>query len=585
MNQKAQSEVVGVILILTLVMLSIAVITAAGLPSLDRMQENTETERVLNEFTALDSEISTVTFGEAAARTVRLNTGGGSLSVDNSSGRLNITHHPLPPADSYEVYEGSIGEVRYENNDRIVAYQGGGVWTAQRAEEGSGMVSPPEFRFRGSTLTFPILRINSSRQIAGDARGEPLTVRQQRMDNVYPDVDSDWRNPVSNGTVEVTVESRYYEAWGRYFEHRTEGSVDIDHGESTATAFLDIEETASFDSGVLAAGANANELEIGNQANLASYDSSDGGEPGDDIDDACTMGEDADCTDGLYADGEIRTPGSVDVSNQGRVFGSIFAEGQIEISQGEVSGDIVSAEQACEGQCGGGGGGGGGTVYGDVVSDASIDIPDHFSPDPVVEEETSRAADDNDNSEYGINNLEDPDPDDVIGGNDDETIYLEGDVEINNPLEFDVSEANVTVAVDGSLEFNEESTIVDSSDNNTVTWYVHGDLQVTQGNVDVTSDDDYASWRNFFIVSSSGTVEIRQEGEIVAAIYAPDSSLAMGNNRDIYGALIVGDFTMNNLNRIDIFYDKDLEGRNMQILNPEVAITYMHVTENEVTIE
>lgn len=32
-----------------------------------------------------------------------------------------------------------------------------------------------------------------------------------------------------------------------------------------------------------------------------------------------------------------------------------------------------------------------------------------------------------------------------------------------------------------------------------------------------------------------------------------------GNNRDIYGALIIGDFDeTNNLNSLDVYYDKDL---------------------------
>lgn len=582
---RAQSEVIGVILILALVMTSIGAILVTGLPSVDRLQQNAETERVANEFSDLDAEISTVTFGGAKARNIRLNTGDGQLSVDNTSGWINITHYPIN-ASNRTIYNRSIGKIEYEANGEVIAYQGGGVWrTRNEPGAGSGMLSPPEFRFRGSTLTFPIINISSNLEYTGSARSGGLTVSRKGTSNIFPNSSAAYSNPIDNGSINVTVQSRYYDAWANYFEERTDGKVvEINDARETATVELSIEASTTFDSGLLASGGNANTLEVGNQGQITTYNSTDGNDAtGLDIGSQCSS---SGCSDpALYAGGDIRSSGEVIVdSPQAEVYSDILSSDDISVDKGYVYGDITSAETAQEN---------GGTVDGDIESNANVSIDSQFPPGPIVNKEISDAKSSNNNNDYSsCIDTSGPSAPSFDGtctnlgsaSSGDETIYLQGNTEIDDPLEFDL-DGNLTIAVDGPLTFDASTEITNYvDDNDSITWYVRGDLSVTQGSVNVESDSDQSAFRNLFMTTGS-TVTIEQQGRFEGAIYAPESDMTAGNQRNIYGAIIVGDFQVGNLNKVQVFYDTDLKGREIAILEPTVAITYLHVTENRVKIE
>jgi len=64
-------------------------------------------------------------------------------------------------------------------------------------------------------------------------RARPTSVR-------YPNAttDENFTNPLEDGIVNVTVQSKYYEAWGAYFAERTEGEVFYNHTAETARVRL-----------------------------------------------------------------------------------------------------------------------------------------------------------------------------------------------------------------------------------------------------------------------------------------------------------------------------------------------------------
>ena len=87
----------------------------------------------------------------------------------------------------------ALGSVVSESGDSEIAYQSGGVW--RRSGDDSRMVSPPEFHYRGRTLTLPVIAVN------GDGAGETLTVRGGGTTTKAPC--SDGENPLANGRVLV----------------------------------------------------------------------------------------------------------------------------------------------------------------------------------------------------------------------------------------------------------------------------------------------------------------------------------------------------------------------------------------------
>jgi flagellin-like protein len=246
-RDRAQSSPIAVVLLLGMVIAGAGVVVGVGSIAIEETTEQTELARVEHALTMFDARTAMVGLGETTAQAVPLGgRAGGRYVADPDAGWLRITHLNYSGTDDAVVYNQSLGSLRYTNGESEVAYQGGGVW--RRTDGGTVMVSPPEFHYRDATLTLPVIRV-----VDGDAAGGPTTTafvdRADPTRRIYPVIHPDgdeerypngerYLNPVRNGTVRVTVKSRYYEGWASYFDVRTTGLVTVDHDSGTATVEL-----------------------------------------------------------------------------------------------------------------------------------------------------------------------------------------------------------------------------------------------------------------------------------------------------------------------------------------------------------
>ncbi|MFB6102832.1 MAG: hypothetical protein ABEJ73_09730 [Haloplanus sp.] len=227
-DRRAQSEPLGVILVIGLVIVSTTAVVTFGFSAIEDVQAQSELDRAENGMTLLDSRLSTVALGDAESQAITLPTSNGGYTVDSDAGTIRIVHRNYDGSnDATLVSNTSLGAIVYRSGDASIAYQGGGVW--RKYSDGSTqMVSPPEFHYRRGTLTFPLIRIQGNGSAGGlttvsarsPGNGQPVYPSTE----TYPN-DDHYRNPVENGTVEVTIWSEYAEAWGSYFNTRTDGNV------------------------------------------------------------------------------------------------------------------------------------------------------------------------------------------------------------------------------------------------------------------------------------------------------------------------------------------------------------------------
>ncbi|MFB6198286.1 MAG: hypothetical protein ABEI52_08485, partial [Halobacteriaceae archaeon] len=200
-------------------------------------------EHAMSQF---DSRVAMVGLGRSNVQVLRLGqTRGGTYSVNPGTGWLRITHTNYSGSGNTEVIANitRLGEVVYRNGGTTIAYQGGGVW---RLDNGGGatMISPPEFHYRGATLTLPILNVSGSGSVAGSTTAVlSQTVAHRRIfpnsSATYDTAPSqEYRNPIGNGTVNITVKSDYFRAWETYFRTRTDGNVSVDPANETVTIQL-----------------------------------------------------------------------------------------------------------------------------------------------------------------------------------------------------------------------------------------------------------------------------------------------------------------------------------------------------------
>jgi flagellin-like protein len=265
-DDRGQSAVIGVALLIAIALLGTTAVLALGGAALTDTQTQSSLERAEHQMTLFDSRAAMVALSDSDIQTVELGQGSGSYRIEDGTGRITITHVGFtndsssytldgniaddgPNDDDHQIFSSELGSVVYERGNTRIAYQGGGVWRV-----GSGdprMVSPPEFHYRGATLTLPV--INTT---AGDGRSGAGTVSARvtpdeddpfsRMypdpngengNSPYPDGDG-FRNPVEEGYIVVEVQSEYYAAWADYFRKRTTG--DVTTWASNETARLEL---------------------------------------------------------------------------------------------------------------------------------------------------------------------------------------------------------------------------------------------------------------------------------------------------------------------------------------------------------
>ncbi|MFW5937457.1 MAG: DUF7289 family protein [Halanaeroarchaeum sp.] len=250
---RGQSSVVGVVLLLGITVIGTGAIVGIGAQAYADAERSATISQAEHSLTQFDSNAAVVALGESSSQRVDLGgSGDGEFEAERDSGWLRVVHHNATGSDRDEtVYNASMGSVSYKQDDVEIGYQGGGVW--ERRGNGSVMRSPPEFNYRGATLTLPVIRVANDDQASG--RTDAVVTQPDDSRRVFPndsdDGDRDWddegapygdgsayENPVTSGNVTVTVHSRFYDAWGEFFRTRTAGEVSVDHDRERATVEL-----------------------------------------------------------------------------------------------------------------------------------------------------------------------------------------------------------------------------------------------------------------------------------------------------------------------------------------------------------
>jgi hypothetical protein len=235
MDARGQAETIGVVLLLAITVASVGVVVTVAGSALDGAEHSTSVQRAEQSLSLFDARGALVALGQTDGQTVSLaGSGDGSYEVQPDAGHISVIRQDSNGSQVGDpIVNTSLGALVYENGDSEVAYQGGGVWRSEGA--GSRMVSPPEFNYQDATLTLPLIRVTGGETaVAGKptARVTPNSVD----DSKFPTANQS--NPLSNGTVIVSVQSEYYRGWASFFRDRSTGNVTV--YESNQTVELEL---------------------------------------------------------------------------------------------------------------------------------------------------------------------------------------------------------------------------------------------------------------------------------------------------------------------------------------------------------
>ncbi|WP_193310208.1 archaellin/type IV pilin N-terminal domain-containing protein [Halorubrum halophilum] len=472
-GERGQSEVIGVVLLLAITITAVTVTVATGSVALGLVTDEAQSASVENGMSQLSSQSSLVALGETDARRFDLGSvDGGKLRLDESAGRVEVRIETA--SGTTTAYNGSIGTLSYVGSQRTVAIQGGGVWSL---EGGRGrMISPPEYHYRGETLTFPIVRLT---QNASSTAGGTGVIRQPpNVSETVVETD----NPLRNGTVVVEIQSTYYEGWYDFFADRSDGTVTKDDANQTTTARLVVPEEVSFD------------------RTLAVAD----------------------------ADGYSHK----------------------------------------------------GTPHNELSESEYVEGGSYPDPGPLIRDQIAAAAASNDNGAESCVTATGFDGCGTVGSG---VYYFDGDTTVTDDFSFDTSGGDVVVAVDGDLDIGDNDIAVQSGNDNGVTYFINGSLDL-QGDPTVSVDD---ASRNVFYVDDGFLDGSAGDGNptIEGIVYAPNADVVTKGNPTLRGAFVTKSLSTGG--NAKVTYDESLRGEQIRITggSGQDAITYLHVSENVVEID
>ncbi|MFW6000257.1 MAG: DUF7289 family protein [Halorubrum sp.] len=598
--ERAQSEVLGTVLLLGLTVAVVGSTVALGGAALDDSQQTADLQRVEGAMTQVDSKASLVAHGGSPSQQVRMDEGqGADFRVDEDAGWLRI--EVSGGENGTVTNQTSLGAIVYERGGETVAYQGGGVWRSSGSR--SQMVSPPEFHYRGSegpeTLTLPLVTIENGSGPLGDT----VRIGESERDaaSVFPN--EDYGNPLadSNVTVEITVKSEYADAWGRFFESRTSASVTELDDDRVRVRLRTATKHPTLGASVSATGRS--ELRMGSVDwfSADSYNSKNGSY------ESQTPNNGA----------NVQTRGDFALTKRGggntekvRIRGNLTAE-SYNIPPGQSDKLNVSGERRTE------------TAFDDLTPVAG-GIRERI--DGVREQDL---AEDAPNQSTGINLSGDEtatiDQDTYVDGNvslsdratltvtDGATLHVAGELRATGTgsrIEFDTESGNTTGLVDEGVDFSDNATVrasgggraelyVDDSINLTDTASVttaedtrldvyNTDEIDLRGPVEVAADGDVAS--NLWLYTSGDEVEM-EGGEdddnrvrFGGVFYAPQSDVRLENRMEIHGSFTFQKFSFKN-GYIEIHYDEALrdnqpfDGRSVPV------VSHLHVSTHGVVVE
>lgn len=217
-SEEGVSPVVGMLLILTIIILSITVICVGGLPLINAARESAHLQGMRNSFAVLHADIEEVVrgpiVGVGPARITRMNIGGGALSVTPVTGSFQISN------ESEYILHINPGIITYEYAEQTIAYENGATFSRYRSGavmDGAPLIFIQKVDDTNITVMIHVINITGTdSSVGGKGFARVRTSYESSTSWVPAEIEPNAQ------MVTINITSKYYDAWGKYFERELE---------------------------------------------------------------------------------------------------------------------------------------------------------------------------------------------------------------------------------------------------------------------------------------------------------------------------------------------------------------------------
>lgn len=227
-NEDAVSELLGYVILLSIVVTALALVILLSGSSIMDTKKSAQFTGAEQAFTIADSRMSKARFSTSIFQEIPFKLTDGTLLVNGShdDSYIEVIDVDGMTHTNTTLYRGALGTVKCVMSNGEIGYQDGGVWVKYH-DEGSVMISPPDFDYNGVTLTLPVTHIDGNSSAAYSNSGVLLHANSTGQAQViYPGANG--QNPIPpNHTINIYIKSDYLEAWKNYINERTRANATI----------------------------------------------------------------------------------------------------------------------------------------------------------------------------------------------------------------------------------------------------------------------------------------------------------------------------------------------------------------------
>lgn len=233
-DDRAVSEILGVVLLIGVVLASAVLIAVVGSSAISGVEEQNEIESAMAVMEEMDGRFSAFT-GASQNRTIDLGLGNvdpDTMSVARSGSITVTANHDANCEATVD-----LSSVRYEGRSgQTIAFEAGGIWRAGD-QGGSVVVSSPDVTFQNGTLSVGVYDLrgelqDSSPQARSNVTATRADTRQVRDDLYGPGC-------LRPTNLTMMVESDFDVAWAQYL--RAEAGDSVTRFQSNDTVRLRLE--------------------------------------------------------------------------------------------------------------------------------------------------------------------------------------------------------------------------------------------------------------------------------------------------------------------------------------------------------
>lgn len=230
-NCDGVSPVVGMILILSIVVVSVGIIYASGVPFLDSVKHSTQMENAGKSFIVLNNDIREIVNGPVVAvgmgRVTKVEMGGGTLIVEPNNTKIQINY------SSSGNYTAIPGTITFAHRGRSMVYENGGVFSKYNTNsvmEIEPLLYATDLGSDNIAMMVHVVNITGSNSSYGG------TGTGQIKTSLTDVGESKFSGDVNNLT--ITVFSQNNDSWGLYF-NETLSNAGLEYGTNYQTTYAD----------------------------------------------------------------------------------------------------------------------------------------------------------------------------------------------------------------------------------------------------------------------------------------------------------------------------------------------------------